>query len=155
MAGGGIPLSMEVVRAYFQSVGEALTGDYKTRQMKEGWARIKNRTALINFGYCGPSPKPANFGSSPKVNEQPQQDNEQPSSSSSSMSSSSDLSSSSSSSFSLSSPPSILGLVAPARGSLVPPLLTVSSIDGNASSLCATEHGFFQKKNDTIHDFVC
>ena len=173
-AGGGIPLSMEVVRAYFQSVGEALTGDYKTRQMKEGWARIKNRTALINFGYCGPSPKPANFGSAPKANEQPPQDNEQSplntplstpspsvtssslvlssssssssSSSLSSSSSSSDSSSSSSSLFSLSSPPSILSLIAPARVSLVPPLLTVSSIDGNASSLCATEHGLLQKK---------
>ena len=47
---------MSVVRAYFHNIGKQLIGDFTTRQMKQGWARTKNRTSLNNFGYCGPPP---------------------------------------------------------------------------------------------------
>ena len=52
----GSPLDMSVVRAHFASIGENLVGDFVTRQMKQGWARTKNRTCLDNFGYWGPDP---------------------------------------------------------------------------------------------------
>ena len=49
-AGEGLPLDMSLVRSYFQEYGEAVSGDFKTRQIKEGYARIKNCTVLCNFG---------------------------------------------------------------------------------------------------------
>lgn len=48
------PITMTVVRKWFIELGEQLSGDYTSRQMRQGWARIKNRTSLTNFGYLGP-----------------------------------------------------------------------------------------------------
>ena len=57
-ASEGLPLSMDVVRAWFREYGEPESGDFKCRQIKEGYARIKNRTSLLNFGYHGPPALP-------------------------------------------------------------------------------------------------
>jgi hypothetical protein len=43
---------MEVARAQFLPLGEALVGEFKTRPIKNAWARIKNRTILKNFLFC-------------------------------------------------------------------------------------------------------
>ena len=56
-AGEGLPLEMSVARAWFVDYNERLVGDFKSRQFKEGYARIKNRTSLLNFGYHGVLPR--------------------------------------------------------------------------------------------------
>jgi hypothetical protein len=53
----GLPITMEVIRAYFVSVGETLTGEFKSKAIKEAWARICNCTSLQNFGYHGLIPR--------------------------------------------------------------------------------------------------
>jgi hypothetical protein len=49
------PLPMHVVRHWFADVGENPVGEYKSRQLREAWRRLKNRTCLLNFGYHGPT----------------------------------------------------------------------------------------------------
>ena len=61
-AGEGLPITMDVVRVHFVSLGERMSGDFVSKQMKEGWARVKTRTSLINFGYHGPVPTPSADG---------------------------------------------------------------------------------------------
>jgi len=54
-AGAGLPIAMMVARAYFLNIGEKLEGDFQTPQMREGWARIKNRTSLPKLCISRPN----------------------------------------------------------------------------------------------------
>jgi hypothetical protein len=55
-AGEGLSMPMEVAHAQFLPLGEALVGEFKTRPIKNAWARIKNRTILKNFLFCPGDP---------------------------------------------------------------------------------------------------
>ena len=50
-AGEGIPLSIDIVRKYYSQIGEQLSGTFVLKPLKNGWARIKNRTVLNNFRF--------------------------------------------------------------------------------------------------------